>query len=261
MEEIRELNEEAFDWLQKIDKEQWTLSHDGGWQTGILTTNMSECINGVLKGSRRLPIVTIVRITLDRTVHYFLERTTRCHRMMRDNQQWADYAFRLFESRQAEAVHHIVQKFDYTQQSASVTTKGLTGELSRTYVVKLKHRQCSCGKWGNHGISCSHAIQACRYFGVNASNFIPAYYDIQAFKKIYEGRFDPVWGEEYWDDVDFELVHNPTRHARHDPGRPDRHRYIMKWIDHKHVHDNNIKRARLKDPTMFYPFLITCCNM
>ncbi|KAL0456107.1 UNVERIFIED_CONTAM: hypothetical protein Slati_0949900 [Sesamum latifolium] len=99
MEEIRELNEEAFDWLQKIDKAQWTLSHDGGWRTGILTTNMSECINGVLKGSRRLPIMAIVRITLDRTVHYFLDRTKKCDRMMRDNQQWADYAFRLFESR------------------------------------------------------------------------------------------------------------------------------------------------------------------
>ncbi|KAL0379000.1 UNVERIFIED_CONTAM: hypothetical protein Sradi_3205500 [Sesamum radiatum] len=30
MEEIRGLNEEAFDWLQRIDKAQWTLSHDGG---------------------------------------------------------------------------------------------------------------------------------------------------------------------------------------------------------------------------------------
>ncbi|KAL0435087.1 UNVERIFIED_CONTAM: hypothetical protein Sradi_0216600 [Sesamum radiatum] len=145
MEEIRGLNQEAFDWLQRIDKAQWTLSHDGGWRTGILTTNMSECINGVVKGSRRLPIIAILRITLDRTVHYFLECTTRCNWMMRDNQQWADYAFRLFEAQQDEAVPHIVQKFDYTQQSVSVTTKYLTGELSRTYVVKLKHRQCSCG--------------------------------------------------------------------------------------------------------------------
>ncbi|KAL0434711.1 UNVERIFIED_CONTAM: hypothetical protein Sradi_0179000 [Sesamum radiatum] len=163
IEKIRELNEEAFDWLQKIDKAQWTLSHDGGWQTDILTTNMSECINGVLKGSRHLPIIAIVRITLDRTVHYFLECTTRYHRMMRDNQQWADYAFRLFESRQGEVVQHIVQKFDYTQQFASVTTR--------------------------------------------------------AFKKTYEGRFAPVWGEEDWNDVDFELVDNPTRRAWRGPGR------------------------------------------
>ncbi|KAL0345273.1 UNVERIFIED_CONTAM: hypothetical protein Sradi_4358600 [Sesamum radiatum] len=183
MKEIRGLNEEAFDWLQRIDKAQWTLSHNGGWRTGILTTNMSECINGVLKGSKRLPIIAIVRITLDRTVHYFLERTTRCNRMMKDNQQWADYAFRLFEARQGEAVHHIVQKFDYTQQSASVTTRGVSA------------------------------------FGVNASNFIPSYYDIQAFMKTYRGRFAPVWGEEDWDNVDFVLVHNPTRRARRGPSR------------------------------------------
>ncbi|KAL0380986.1 UNVERIFIED_CONTAM: hypothetical protein Sangu_0162900 [Sesamum angustifolium] len=58
MTEIRELNEEAYNWLGMIDKTQWTLSHDSGWHT-----------------------------------------------------------------------------------------------------VKLKHKTYSCGKWGTHGIPCSHAIQ------------------------------------------------------------------------------------------------------
>ncbi|KAL0425925.1 UNVERIFIED_CONTAM: hypothetical protein Sradi_1127300 [Sesamum radiatum] len=134
MTEIRELNEEAYNWLEMIDKTQWTLSHDSGWRTGILTTNMSECVNGVLKGARRLSIVAIVQITFHRSVRYFLERTTRCHRMLNANQEWADFVFRIFEARQAEAGSH-------------------------TYVVKLKHKTCSCGKWGTHGIPCSHAIQ------------------------------------------------------------------------------------------------------
>ncbi|KAK4392362.1 hypothetical protein Sango_2014000 [Sesamum angolense] len=106
MTEIRELNEEAYNWLGMIDKTQWMLSHDGGWRNGILTTNMSKCVNGVLKGVKRLPIVAIVQITFHR----------------------------IFEARQAEAGSH-------------------------TYVVKLKHKTCSCGKWGTHGIPCSHAIQ------------------------------------------------------------------------------------------------------
>ncbi|KAL0310539.1 UNVERIFIED_CONTAM: hypothetical protein Sangu_2348600 [Sesamum angustifolium] len=131
MTEIRELNEEAYNWLGMIDKTQWTLSHDSGWRTGILTTNMSECVNGVLKGARRLPIVAIVQITFHRSVRYFLERKTRCHRMLNANQEWADFAFRIFEARQAEAVHHIVQKFDYNQQSASILTLSLTGQGSQ----------------------------------------------------------------------------------------------------------------------------------
>ncbi|KAL0356133.1 UNVERIFIED_CONTAM: hypothetical protein Sradi_4060200 [Sesamum radiatum] len=56
MEEIKSQNIAAFEFLDKINKEKWTASHDGGWRTGILTTNMSECINGVLKGARRLPL-------------------------------------------------------------------------------------------------------------------------------------------------------------------------------------------------------------
>ncbi|KAL0435184.1 UNVERIFIED_CONTAM: hypothetical protein Sradi_0226300 [Sesamum radiatum] len=192
MEEIKSLNPEAYDWLGNIDKTQWTLAHDGGWRTGILTTNMSEAVNGVLKGARRLPIVPLVEITLNRSAQYFLQRTARANRMVMDNQQWADYAFRLFEARQAEAIHHIVQKFDYNQQSASVITLSTTGQGSRTYVVKLRQQMCSCGKWATHGIPCSHAIQASRHF---------------------------VYGEEYWDPVHFELVHNPTKRTRRGPGR------------------------------------------
>ncbi|KAK4384245.1 hypothetical protein Sango_2736000 [Sesamum angolense] len=118
MTEIRELNEEAYNWLEMIDKTQWTLSHDSGWRT-----------------------------------------------------------------------------------------------------VKLKHKTCSCGKWGTHGIPCSHAIQVSRHFGVNASNFIPQYYSIRAYRKTYQGRFEPLYGEEYWDPVDIELVHNPTVRVRRGPGR------------------------------------------
>ncbi|KAL0360757.1 UNVERIFIED_CONTAM: hypothetical protein Sradi_3760200 [Sesamum radiatum] len=54
MEEIKSLNPEAYDWLGNIDKTQWTLAHDGGWRTGILTTNMSEAVNGVFKRCQTL---------------------------------------------------------------------------------------------------------------------------------------------------------------------------------------------------------------
>ncbi|KAL0317371.1 UNVERIFIED_CONTAM: hypothetical protein Sangu_2151400 [Sesamum angustifolium] len=72
MDEIKKQDVKAFAYLDAINKEKWTPSHDGGWRCGILTTNMSECINGVLKGARRLPVSALVEITLERTVHYFM---------------------------------------------------------------------------------------------------------------------------------------------------------------------------------------------
>ncbi|GFP80880.1 hypothetical protein PHJA_000231300 [Phtheirospermum japonicum] len=52
MEQIKALDPNAFAYLDGIDKSKWTLSHDGGKRCGILTTNMSECINGVMKRAR-----------------------------------------------------------------------------------------------------------------------------------------------------------------------------------------------------------------
>ncbi|KAL0376571.1 UNVERIFIED_CONTAM: hypothetical protein Scaly_0774700 [Sesamum calycinum] len=62
MDEIKKQDVKAFAYLDQINKEKWTASHDGGWRCGILTTNMSECINGVLKGARRLPVSALVEL-------------------------------------------------------------------------------------------------------------------------------------------------------------------------------------------------------
>ena len=49
-----------YSYLMKEDLEMWTLSHDGGYRCGAMTTNMSDCFNGVLKGAHGLPISTLV---------------------------------------------------------------------------------------------------------------------------------------------------------------------------------------------------------
>ena len=60
MDTIGRINAEARNWLEHIPLEKWALSHDGGRKYGIITTNMSEVFNGVLKGACNLPITTLV---------------------------------------------------------------------------------------------------------------------------------------------------------------------------------------------------------
>ncbi|XP_051136525.1 uncharacterized protein LOC127255176 [Andrographis paniculata] len=71
---IQLLNQAAYDWLNRIDKSKWAIAYDEGWRHGILTTNLSECINGVLKWARRLPITALVQLTYDRVVLFFVKR-------------------------------------------------------------------------------------------------------------------------------------------------------------------------------------------
>ena len=63
METIGKINHNALSWLEAIPFEKWALSHDGGRQYGIMTTNMLEVFNSVLKGARSFPITAFFQLT------------------------------------------------------------------------------------------------------------------------------------------------------------------------------------------------------
>ncbi|KAL0365831.1 UNVERIFIED_CONTAM: hypothetical protein Sradi_3473200 [Sesamum radiatum] len=126
-------------------------------------------VNGVLKG-RRLPVTAIVEITLQRTAHYFRERALRSAVMLSNGQLWTDFAKKKFTDWGEKSITHTVTKYDHLQQSASVVTKRQQGLGFNTHVVKLANRECSCGKWNQFGIPCSHAQKVCAAYNINAAN-------------------------------------------------------------------------------------------
>ena len=71
---IGRINYEAQQWLEAIPLQLWALSHDGGRRYGIMTTNMLEVFNSVLKGARSLPFTALVKLTFSRLNNYFVAR-------------------------------------------------------------------------------------------------------------------------------------------------------------------------------------------
>ncbi|KAL5141829.1 hypothetical protein HKD37_09G025104 [Glycine soja] len=54
-------------WIDRISKEKWTMAYDReGHRYGHMTTNLSECINKVLKDCRNIPITALVKSTYSR---------------------------------------------------------------------------------------------------------------------------------------------------------------------------------------------------
>ncbi|KAL0333579.1 UNVERIFIED_CONTAM: hypothetical protein Sangu_1514100 [Sesamum angustifolium] len=219
MEEIKKQDVKAFAYLDQINKEKWTASHDGEWRCGILTTNMSECINGVMKGARRLPVSALVEIILERTVHYFRVRAIKGQKLLQNNQLWTNFACKMFISWQQEAVEHTVMKYSHAQQSASVVTRRQNRHGMNTHVVKIANRECSCGKWNQFGIACSHAQKVCGAYNISVASMVKDYYDLMAYNNTYSKHFEPVQSEDYWDDLNFQLVHDPTIRTVTRPGR------------------------------------------
>ncbi|KAL0353423.1 UNVERIFIED_CONTAM: hypothetical protein Sangu_0923600 [Sesamum angustifolium] len=171
MDEIKKQDVKAFAYLDAINKEKWTASHDGGWRCGILTTNMSECINGVLKGARRLPLLS-----------------TRSRNTV-------------------------------TLNSPRRSLPGVKVDMDEHPCCQNCNRECSCGKWNQFGIPCSHAQNVCGAYNISAASMVKDYYDVMTYNNTYSKHFQPVQSEDYWDDPNFQLVHDPTIRTVTRPGR------------------------------------------
>ena len=88
---IERINSKAQQWLEGIPHELWALSHDGGQRYGIMTTNMSEVFNSVLKGARNLPITALVQLTFFRLNGYFIVRREQGANRLASDEQYTPY--------------------------------------------------------------------------------------------------------------------------------------------------------------------------
>ena len=63
------------EWIEKEPPVQWSLLHDQyGARYGIMTTNLAEVYNFVLRGNRSLPLTALVEGILHGTLTYFRDR-------------------------------------------------------------------------------------------------------------------------------------------------------------------------------------------
>ena len=91
MNRIMRINLEAQQWLEVIPFEKWALSHDGGRKYEIMTTNMSEVFNRVLKGARSLPITTLVQLTFFMLNSYFVAKRKQGYNKLALDEQYTPH--------------------------------------------------------------------------------------------------------------------------------------------------------------------------
>ena len=60
MHDIRAVNEEAYNYIHGIGRQHWANAFVEGRQYDMLTQNIVECLNSLLKHNRELPITKVV---------------------------------------------------------------------------------------------------------------------------------------------------------------------------------------------------------
>ncbi|KAL5194606.1 hypothetical protein HKD37_20G056656 [Glycine soja] len=143
LEKFRQLSPAIATWIDRISKEKWTMAYDReGRRYGHMTTNLSECINKVLKDCRNIPITALVKSTYNRCRKYFVDE-------LRKNQE--------------QACLHIVRVYDIhsTRFEVDETFNPITQRGGQKWTVNLNGHYCQCEKYFVLHYPCSHIITAC----------------------------------------------------------------------------------------------------
>ena len=76
-----------------------------------MTTNISECFNGVLKSAQGLPIATMVEFTWSKLVEYFHDLHKEYHYELSDGKKWSEYAFSMWDGNKRKSEKHYLKAF------------------------------------------------------------------------------------------------------------------------------------------------------
>ncbi|XP_016173247.1 uncharacterized protein LOC107615722 [Arachis ipaensis] len=176
------------DWANRIDYSLWTQHRDESRRFGHMTTNISECVNSILKGVRNLPVASLVKATYCRLAELFVRN-----------------------GREAEAQIGTGQQFKTTP----------TGSFSLgTYRVSLASRTCDYGYFQALYFPCQHALACCAYSRLTWTSYVHSVYQISSVFSVYRMGFTPPIPEGFWPPYDGPtMIPDPDRrHARE--GRP-----------------------------------------
>ena len=88
-----------------------SFHNDGGKRYGHITTNLSKCMNSILKGARALPICALVNSIFERINLLFVEKGMHARCMLRARHNYPEEVVVMLQENQCHAGMHYVQRY------------------------------------------------------------------------------------------------------------------------------------------------------
>ena len=191
MNTIGRINSEALQWLEAIPFQLWALSHDGGRRYELMTTNISEVFNSVLKGARSLLVTTLVQLTFFRLNSYFVARREVGANRLASAEKFTPYVDAKIQGHVVKA--GLMEIVLYGNVKGLFHVKSRSGQTRR---LNLHEKICTCGKTLICGFSCRHIIAACQHHCVYFCLFVEGYYTTQSYYDTWATLFHPIFNKD-----------------------------------------------------------------
>ncbi|MFQ6665322.1 hypothetical protein Gotur_032091 [Gossypium turneri] len=221
---LRSINREGADYLCNIRFEQWAQAYDGGLRYGHMTSNLAECINFVLKGTRHLPITSVVRETYFRLAALFPKRAASYTGQMQGGHVWCSKVVQEINNAKVRAntMHIVCHDRDNLWFRVTEFDRPHQGVVGGQYHVHLQNRTWDYGMFDALRYPCAHVIAACQNLRLDPMSYVDEVYKLENMYNVWRHVFLPVPDELKWPLVSlapFKLL--PDRELRRKPkGRP-----------------------------------------
>ncbi|MED6126827.1 hypothetical protein PIB30_116841 [Stylosanthes scabra] len=199
---LKEVNEAAWEYLNRLDPKSWTKAHFSDWsKVDNVTNNNCETFNGKILKYRGKPTITMLEEV----------RTYIMRFMARNKKSFSGYIGRVAPRQ--------LSRLEREKEESSKWTPTLAGdddmniyevEKHPTKVtVDLGNQECTCRFWQLTGLPCRHACAALAHRGRRPEEQIHNWLGMQAYNTAYRQNINPVPSKEFWEKVTDILFFHP----------------------------------------------------
>ena len=187
MHQIRLADIKIGKYLEEAGFQKWARSHFNGKRYNIMTTNIAECLNGVLRNARELPIMMLVEYLRNLFQKWFYDRRSAAANMTTNLTTWAEDVIQKSHERSLTYSVHAINCYEYN-----------VGDGDKNGVVNLHNKTCTCRKFDLDQLPCSHALAAARHRSLSFYTLCSRYYTSEALVAAYADSIYPVGHEVDW---------------------------------------------------------------
>lgn len=181
-------NERVRNYLLRAGVQKWSRAHCDGRRYNVMTTNIVESINSVLRFARMLPVLHLIDEITNLLLTWFSQRrdlAMKCHSTL-----CPDLGEQKLRKRLDAASRMNVVKINDVEYNV------LDGDLNG--LVHLANRSCTCRKFDLEQLPCKHAIAVCRHLNLNPYSFASSYYTRATWAAAYAESIYPVPPKGTW---------------------------------------------------------------
>ncbi|KAH9778230.1 SWIM-type domain-containing protein [Citrus sinensis] len=186
---IRSVSLNVHQYLTDAGYEKWARSHFEGRRYGIMTTNIAESMNSVLKEARTLPIHKLMDCIIDKLQEWFAKRRDLAMDACTLMTTWVEKQLKgkLDKSHTYPVIQINFHEF-------IVKDGDLDGH------VDVLQKTCSCNEFQIDQFPCEHVVAVCKHMrNYSVYDLCAHYYSVNAWVTAYAESIYPVGPQEEWD--------------------------------------------------------------